>query len=100
MSPEPCPHCDSKRWVCVQHLNDPFPHATSRTCNAEPSVTPTFVKSCSNDRRFTQARRAGARNRVTTMNGTISRVLVDKGFGFITGEDRQEYFMHRGAIRD
>ena len=34
------------------------------------------------------------------MNGTISRVISDKGFGFIQGEDRQEYFMHRSAVRD
>ena len=36
----------------------------------------------------------------TTMNGTISKVLADKGFGFIKGEDGQEYFMHRSAVRD
>ena len=35
-----------------------------------------------------------------TMNGTISRVLSDKGFGFIKGDDGQEYFMHRSAGRD
>ena len=34
------------------------------------------------------------------MNGTISRLLLDKGFGFIAGADGQEYFMHRSAIRD
>jgi CspA family cold shock protein len=27
-------------------------------------------------------------------------VISDKGFGFIQGEDRQEYFMHRSAVRD
>lgn len=34
------------------------------------------------------------------MNGKISRVISDKGFGFITGDDGQEYFMHRSAVRD
>jgi CspA family cold shock protein len=34
------------------------------------------------------------------MNGRISRVLLEKGFGFIKGDDDQEYFMHRTAIRD
>ncbi|HYM21665.1 MAG TPA: cold shock domain-containing protein [Vicinamibacterales bacterium] len=34
------------------------------------------------------------------MTGTISRLLSDKGFGFIRGEDGQEYFMHRSAVRD
>ena len=34
------------------------------------------------------------------MNGTIARLLMDKGFGFIKGEDGQEYFMHRSVVRD
>ena len=32
------------------------------------------------------------------MNGTVSRVIVDKGFGFITGEDGQDYFFHRSDL--
>ena len=32
------------------------------------------------------------------MNGTISKVIADKGFGFIKGDDGQEYFMHRTAV--
>jgi CspA family cold shock protein len=34
------------------------------------------------------------------MTGTISKLISDKGFGFIQGEDGQEYFMHRSAVRD
>jgi CspA family cold shock protein len=34
------------------------------------------------------------------MTGTIAKVMSDKGFGFIQGEDGQEYFMHRSAVRD
>ena len=34
------------------------------------------------------------------MTGKISRLLTDKGFGFIVGEDGQEYFMHRSALAD
>jgi CspA family cold shock protein len=34
------------------------------------------------------------------MTGKISRLLLEKGFGFIAGEDGQEYFMHRSAVRD
>jgi cold shock CspA family protein len=34
------------------------------------------------------------------MNGTISRLLLDTGFGFITRVGGQEYFMHRSAVRD
>jgi cold shock protein len=34
------------------------------------------------------------------MTGTIAKLMSDKGFGFIQGEDGQEYFMHRSAVRD
>jgi len=34
------------------------------------------------------------------MTGTISKVFSDNGFGFVQGEDGQEYFMHRSAVRD
>jgi len=34
------------------------------------------------------------------LTGKITRLMLDKGFGFITGEDGQEYFMHRSAVRD
>ena len=34
------------------------------------------------------------------MTGTIAKVMSDKGFGFIQGEDGQEYFVHRSAVRD
>ena len=34
------------------------------------------------------------------MTGTIAKVMSDKGFGFIQGEDGQEYFIHRSAVRD
>jgi len=33
------------------------------------------------------------------MNGTIKRLALEKGFGFILGEDNQQYFVHRSAIR-
>ena len=32
------------------------------------------------------------------MDGKISRLISDKGFGFIRGNDGQEYFVHRSAI--
>lgn len=31
------------------------------------------------------------------MNGTIKTLRADKGFGFILGEDNEEYFVHRSA---
>ena len=34
------------------------------------------------------------------MNGTIARVHVDRGFGFIKGDDGEDYFMHRSELRD
>lgn len=32
-------------------------------------------------------------------NGTIARLLIDKGFGFIRDESGVEHFFHRSAIR-
>jgi cold shock CspA family protein len=34
------------------------------------------------------------------MNGKILRVLPDKGFGFIKGDDGVEYFFHRQDVPD
>ena len=31
-------------------------------------------------------------------NGTIKRVISDRGFGFIGGEDGKEYFFHRNEL--
>ena len=32
--------------------------------------------------------------------GTIKRLVADRGFGFIAGEDGTEYFFHRNAVAD
>ena len=32
-------------------------------------------------------------------NGTIKKVVADRGFGFITAEDGKEYFFHRGGLQ-
>jgi cold shock CspA family protein len=34
------------------------------------------------------------------MTGTIAKVMSDKGFEFIQGEDGQQYFKHWSAVRD
>jgi CspA family cold shock protein len=34
---------------------------------------------------------------MAVMNGTIKRLLDDKGFGFIAAEDGNEYFFHQSA---
>jgi len=31
------------------------------------------------------------------MNGTIKRLVSDKGFGFVAAADGQEYFFHQSA---
>lgn len=31
-------------------------------------------------------------------SGTIKKVVSDRGFGFITAEDGQEYFFHRSGM--
>jgi len=33
------------------------------------------------------------------MKGTVARLIRDKGFGFIKGEDNTEYFFHRSAVQ-
>jgi cold shock protein len=33
-------------------------------------------------------------------NGTIKKLVQERGFGFITGEDGQEYFFHRSGVAD
>ncbi|HZS13815.1 MAG TPA: cold shock domain-containing protein [Candidatus Dormibacteraeota bacterium] len=30
--------------------------------------------------------------------GSIKRLVRDRGFGFISGDDGQEYFFHRGGL--
>jgi CspA family cold shock protein len=30
--------------------------------------------------------------------GTIKKIVADRGFGFITGEDGKDYFFHRDAL--
>ena len=32
-------------------------------------------------------------------NGTIARLLIDKGFGFIRDESGVEHFFHRSSVR-
>jgi hypothetical protein len=34
------------------------------------------------------------------MNGIIKKVVPDRGFGFIAGEDDTDYFLHRDELRD
>ncbi len=31
-------------------------------------------------------------------NGTVKRVISERGFGFIGGEDGKEYFFHRNEL--
>ena len=34
---------------------------------------------------------------MSTITGTITRMMTDKGFGFIAGPDGTEYFFHQSA---
>ena len=35
-----------------------------------------------------------------SMNGTIKRLVSDKGFGFVVAGDGNEYFFHQSACAD
>jgi CspA family cold shock protein len=35
---------------------------------------------------------------VIVTTGTIKKIVSDRGFGFITGEDGKDYFFHRDAL--
>ena len=35
-----------------------------------------------------------------SMNGTIKRLVADKGFGFVAAADGNEYFFHQSACPD
>ncbi len=32
------------------------------------------------------------------LTGSVKKVVPDRGFGFITAEDGQEYFFHRSSV--
>jgi cold shock protein len=32
--------------------------------------------------------------------GTIKKIVADRGFGFITGEDGKDYFFHRDGLSE
>ena len=34
-----------------------------------------------------------------THNGTIRRLVTERGFGFLTGDDGTDYFFHRNAVQ-
>lgn len=34
------------------------------------------------------------------MTGTIKKIVADKGFGFIQGENNKEYFFHQSALKN
>lgn len=37
---------------------------------------------------------------MSSMNGTIKRLVSDKGFGFVAASDGNEYFFHQSACVD
>jgi CspA family cold shock protein len=37
---------------------------------------------------------------MATINGTVKRLVRDKGFGFVAAPDGSEYFFHQSACAD
>jgi cold shock protein len=46
----------------------------------------------------TQVEEKGMRKRESMPNGTVKKVVSDRGFGFIAAEDGKEYFFHRSGL--
>jgi cold shock CspA family protein len=44
--------------------------------------------------------RPPARHQADRIQGTVVRLVYDRGFGFITGDDRKEYFFHSSQCDD
>jgi CspA family cold shock protein len=34
------------------------------------------------------------------MNGTIKRLILDKGFGFVAADNSKDFFFHRSVVQD
>ena len=37
---------------------------------------------------------------MASMNGTITRMVTEKGFGFVAAQDGSEYFFHQSACTE
>ena len=37
---------------------------------------------------------------MSAMNGTVKRLVSEKGFGFVAASDGNEYFFHQSAVGD
>ena len=58
-----------------------------------------FVACDSKERSFSQFSGVADHRRDGMPSGTIARLLIDKGFGFIRDEGGVEHFFHRSAVR-
>ncbi len=45
-------------------------------------------------------RRTTVEPRTCIMTGTITKIVRDRGFGFIRDAEGQEYFFHQSTVRD
>jgi CspA family cold shock protein len=61
----------------------------------EAAGTPAFRDSAAGVRLTRLAGGAGERS----MNGTIKKLVGDRGFGFITAENGTDYFFHRDQLQ-
>ena len=61
-----------------------------------PAVHPTTQQTvCFRESR--DARSLGEELLMAATRGTVKRLIIDKGFGFVAAEDGSEYFFHRSA---
>jgi CspA family cold shock protein len=79
-------------------------HTVPRPAQASESTTidlpPLWARRSGNSSRRTPSVNvvSGRRSKNVPNTGTIKKVVEDRGFGFITGADGNEYFFHRNGV--
>ena len=91
----------SRVHVSSPHKSDALP--MQRDLSRTVAMCPPSRSQGNSRRRSSGAnpiRRRYARIHMATLNGTIKRLVTDKGFGFVQAQDGTEYFFHQSACTD
>jgi CspA family cold shock protein len=69
-----------------------------RVCYPAASISLEMIASWSSFLLVGRAASESEKGLETRVTGTIKRVVPERGFGFITAADGQEYFFHRSGV--